>query len=276
MRARELYGSEVVSQFAYQRACATQKTLKGRRGCRSGSEVRVLFLGLLLCLVPAAFAQQDAPVRPTIRVAATATIAAKPDRAQIDIGVVTQAQQADQAATDNAKQVGAVLAALRHAAGEGADIQTLGYTLTPDFRYAAGSEPVLVGYTASNVVRVTLDDLKRVGSVADAATHSGADRVQDMRFTLREPESVRLQALRQAALQANSEADALASALGVRVLRVLSVEENGSMSVPMRHMLHAAARARTDEESTPIETGTLNVSADIALTVEVGERHGAP
>lgn len=236
--------------------------------------MRFLFLGPLLCMVPAAFAQQNMPVQPTIRVTATATIAAKPDRAEIDVGVVTQALQADQAATENAKQVSAMLTALRRAAGKGADIQTVSYTLTPNFRYATGSEPVLIGYTATNVVRVTLDDLERLGIVADAATHSGANRIQDMRFTLREPESVRLQALRQAALKANGEAETLASALGVRVLRVLSVDENGSAPLPIRHIMLAVARARADEESTPIEAGTLNVSADIALTVEVGEGRG--
>jgi hypothetical protein len=66
----------------------------------------------------------------------------------------------------------------------------------------------------------------------------------------------------------------LASALGLRVLRVLSVDENGSTPMPIRHIMLALARPRAEEEATPIEAGTLNVSADITLTVEVGEGRG--
>ncbi len=134
--------------------------------------MRFLFLGLLLCMMPTAFAQQNVPLRPTIRVAATAMIAAKPDRAEIDIGVITRGRAGRPGSNANAKQVSTVLIALRHAAGEGTDIQTVSYTLTPNYRYATGSEPLLVGYTATNVVRVTLDDLKKVGIVIDAATSS--------------------------------------------------------------------------------------------------------
>lgn len=58
---------------------------------------------------------------PTIRVAAAASIAAKPDRAEIDCGVVTQASLSREAAAENAKQVSAVLAALRELALENFD-----------------------------------------------------------------------------------------------------------------------------------------------------------
>lgn len=239
------------------------------------SHVRFFLFAPLMCLLPAAFAQQDASAKSTIRVVATATVAARPDRAEIDIGVITQAEKPADAAAANARQLTAVLGALREAAGAAAEIQTLSYALTPVYRYATGAQPVLTGYTASNVVRVTLDDLEKVGSVVDAATRSGANRIQDIRFVLRDPESVRLEALRQAARKADSEADALASALGVRVLRVLSAEESGSAPMPVRRMMLAAPQARAAEEATPIEAGTLNVSADVTLTVEVGERRAA-
>jgi hypothetical protein len=225
----------------------------------------------MLSLAPTAFSQQSTPATPTIRVMASAVISAKPDHAEIDIGVVTQAQQPGDAAAENAKKVSSVLAALRKAADKAADVQTVSYTLTPTYRYPTGEEPVLVGYTASNTVRVALDDLERLGMVADAAIHAGANRILDMRFTLRDPQGVRLEALRQAALKAHGEADALASALGVRVSRILSVDEGNSAPVPVRHIMLATKRMRADD-ATPIEGGTLGVRADVTLTVEVGQK----
>lgn len=230
----------------------------------------VAVLAPCLWMTPIAFAQQDASLKPTIRVAAAATITAKPDRAEIDVGVVTQAVQARDAVSQNAVQVSSVLTALRQAAGDDAEVQTVSYTLTPTFRSRAAEEPVPTGYAANNIVRVTLSDLGKLGAVADAATHSGANRIQDIRFTLRDPQSVRLQALREAALKAKGEAEALAAALGVRIVRVLTVDESGPTSSPIRHIMLALPRARAQEASTPIEAGTLNVNADVTLTDEVG------
>ena len=50
--------------------------------------------------------------------------------------------------------------------GPSADIRTTGYSLSPDYRYPReGGEPSISGYTATNVVQVTLVDLTQVGQV---------------------------------------------------------------------------------------------------------------
>jgi uncharacterized protein YggE len=236
--------------------------------------LKSLLLGVALlgvCLPPTALAETTARSASTIRVTGNAMVAARPDRAEIDIGVMTQSQDASAAAANNAAHLQAVLTQLRKVLGERADIKTVSYTLTPNYRVEpGGAEPILTGYAANNIVRVTLDDLGKAGAVIDAATRSGANRVQDIRFTLREPETVRLQALREAATQAKAEADALASALGLKVLRVLSVEEAGGLVRPIRPMPFATARAEAAAVVTPVEAGSLEVSATVTLTMEVG------
>ena len=111
-----------------------------------------------------------------------------------------------------------------------------------------------------------LDDLTRVGSVIDASTQAGANRVQNLQFMLRSESAVQTQALREAAAIARTKADALASALGLRIVRVLSVVETSPVSVPMRDV----AFARAEGASTPIEPGTIEVRATVMLRVEVG------
>ena len=133
-------------------------------------------------------------------------------------------------------------------------------------------EPTIEGYTALNVVQVTLDDLAKIGAVIDAATQAGANHVQGIQFTLRDQDAVRAQALREAATRARAEVDVLAAALGVKVLRVLSVEENSPRVVPVRVYMGGAARAMAASAAaaTPVEAGTLDVTADVTLSVEVG------
>ena len=213
---------------------------------------------------------QEPAVRmpPHVRTMGEATVTARPDRAQIDVGVVTQADTSQAAVQQNAQKLETTLARLRQLLGAGADIKTISYSVTPNYRYPAqGGEPTITGYTATNIVRVTLDDLTKVGNVIDTATQGGSNRIQNLRFMLRDEAPVKAQALREAAVKARASANALAEALGLKTVRVLSVAEGGSPIVPVRDV----AFARQEEASTPIEPGTIEVTASVVLTVEVAQ-----
>jgi uncharacterized protein YggE len=160
---------------------------------------------------------------------------------------------------------------VRKVAGPTAVLKTTSYTLNPNYRYhPKEGEPTIDGYTALNVVEVTLDDLGRIGAVIDAATQAGANRIQGIQFTLRDQDAVRAQALREAATRARAEVDVLASALGLKVLRVLTVEESSPRVMPLRVYNGAARAAAADAAPTPVEGGTLDITADVTLSVEVG------
>src|SRR5581483_12414665 len=110
------------------------------------------------------------PPRPaTIQVTGQAQVSEAPDRVYIDIGVTTQAQKSEAAASQNAKRLTEVIAALKRAAGPGAQLTTTQYSVSPNYTYPRGGTPTVAGYTASNVVRIRLDDLGRIGRVIDAA-----------------------------------------------------------------------------------------------------------
>jgi len=212
----------------------------------------------------------DKPLRPTIRVSGEATVTAKPDQAELTLGVVTQAPTGQAATTQNAQKVDAVLSQLRKAMGAGAEIKTLSYSLSPNYRYPKeGGEPTISGYTASNVIGVKTGELAQVGKLIDLATQSGANSVQSLRFTLKDEQAALSQALREAAVKAKAKADALASALKLRILRVLQVDEGGQ---PVRPVFAEAMMARAGVEgkvATPVEPGTVEVQAMVTLTVEI-------
>lgn len=227
-----------------------------------------LFITLILFAAASAAAQTPANEKmpPSVRTTGEAVVTAQPDRAQIDIGVVTQAETSQTAVAQNAEKVEATLSRLRSLLGADADIKTVSYAVSPNYRYPKeGGEPTVAGYTATNIVRVTLDNLTQVGRVIDTATEAGANRIQNLRFTLKDEANVQMQALRAAALQARRKADALASALNLSVVRVLSVEESSPVVIPVRDV----SFARTEAASTPIEPGTIEVRATVTLTVEI-------
>jgi uncharacterized protein len=214
-----------------------------------------------------AFAQQ--PPLSSIRVTGDAQVSARPDRVQIEIGVSTRAATSQEAAAQNARQVDAVLDAVRKTT-PAAVLKTISYSLNPNYDYHVSGEPTINGYSAANVVQVTLDDLDRIGSVIDAAARAGANHVQGIRFTLRDQDAVRAQALREAATRARAQAEVLAGALGLKVVRVLAVEENSPRLTPLySHPVARAAGLSASAVPTPVEAGALEVTADVTLTVEV-------
>lgn len=222
----------------------------------------------LLLAVGVVSAQEMHQKPPSIQTSGEAVVTAKPDRAQIDVGVGTQADTSQSAVTQNAQKLEATLARLRQLLGNNADIKTISYSVSPNYRYPKeGGEPTISGYTATNIVRVTLDDLTKVGSVIDTAAQAGSNRIQNLRFILKDESAAQAQALREAAIQARTKAQALASALDLKIVRVLSVSESGSPVQPFRDV----AFARAEAASTPIEPGTIEIRATVSYMVEVSQ-----
>jgi uncharacterized protein YggE len=217
--------------------------------------------------MPAA-AQETEKLPPHIRTSGDAVVTVQPDRALIDIGVVTQSDTSKAAVTGNAEKAQRTITALRQLLGSSADIKTISYTLAPVYRYPKeGGEPTITGYIASNIVRVTLDDLTKVGNVIDTGSQAGANQIQNLRFTMKDDSAVQAEALRNAALKARAKAQALASAMNVRILRVRTLEESSSPVYPVRDIAFMKAEAA----STPIEAGTIEIRASVVLTVDIAQ-----
>ena len=228
---------------------------------------RLVLLSVFLLMPLAAQDRAGTHTPPFVRVTGEASVSAKPDQAEINIGVVTQAAGADEAASQNAKQATAVISSLRGILGQAADIKTSNYSLTPMQRYPKdGGAPSITGYSASNTVHVKTQDLTAVGKIIDTVTKSGANNIQGIQFTLHDDRAVRTQAVREAAQQARGSGDALAGALGLHVVRVISAETTQPVSVRPYEM---AAMARVAAAPTPVEPGSVDVRATVVLTLEV-------
>jgi len=215
----------------------------------------------------------ERPRPPSITVNGDATISVEPDQAQIDIGVVTQARSAPDASKDNAERLARVLAEVKKLLGRGDEVKTSGYALTPNYRYPQGGKPEIVGYTASNTVRIKTAKLDEVGKMIDAAMQAGANNINRLVFTLKDEEASRLDALRQATAKAKAKAEAIAASLGLKVLRIASVSEGERSFQPIfRQAPMARAEAMVAQAPTPVEAGTVDVRSSVTLTAEVAER----
>jgi uncharacterized protein YggE len=219
---------------------------------------------LLVFLLALPLLGQQVTTRRSVRAIGEGSISVQPDVARVSLGVVTQADTAGQAASENATRASAVIDQLRALLGSGAEIRTASYSLTPNYGYQSGGAPAaIVGFTATNIVEALVADLSLIGRVIDTGIQAGANRVDSLRLTLNDEEPSRAQALRQAGQKARARAEAIAAGVGVRLGQVISAEEGVSYGV-----IPLDARATT-AATTPIQPGSLEVRANVTLEIEI-------
>ena len=229
----------------------------------------------LFCTVSASYPQtvRERTRPPAITVNGEATITAEPDQAQIDIGVFTQARNAPDASKENAERLARVLAEVKKLLGRDDEVKTSGYTLNPQYRYPQSGKPEIVGYTATNTLRIKTAKLDEVGKLIDSAMQSGANNINRLVFTLKDEEAARLEALRQASAKAKAKAEAIAASLGLKILRIASVTEGERAFQPiLRQAPMARGEALAAQAPTPVEPGTVEVRSTVTLTAEVSEK----
>ncbi|MHA4899820.1 SIMPL domain-containing protein, partial [Enterococcus faecium] len=87
--------------------------------------MKIFSAAVLLCLASQVNAQQSASPVSSIRVTADSVVTAKPERALIDVGVLTQEKQSQNAVTQNSRQMDGIMTALHNLLGADADIKTI-------------------------------------------------------------------------------------------------------------------------------------------------------
>jgi uncharacterized protein YggE len=217
----------------------------------------------------AALAQgnMEGPLPPgTIRVVGEATITAKPDVAELDVGVVSEAKTAEAASAENARKMDKVMAALKKEVGAGGEVKTVGYMVTQRYNEPKPNErqQTIAAYVVTNIVRARIPDVKSAGRVVDVALKQGANEVQRLIFTFKNPEPVLAEALKAAASKARTRANALAAALGLKLGAVLSVSD-GDFSARPAPFSEMRAKLASADVATPIEAGELEVPATVTV-----------
>jgi len=222
-------------------------------------------LVVLLCFAGAGLWAQPLIRNSFVRAFGESTVSVKPDLAKVEFSVVTQASTAQDASSQNAMRTSNVLSQLQTLLGPNADIQTVAYSMSPNYTYPpGGGTPTLVGYTVSNTVRVTTTDLSITGKIIDTGIQAGANQVSGLQFGLKDDQPVRAQALRLATAQAKAHADAMAGGAGMHSGGFRSIEEGIVVQSSTRSPT-AGAGATT----TPIVTGLVDIEASVTIEVDL-------
>ena len=189
-----------------------------------------------------------------------------PDRAWVQVSVESRAKSPREAQKLNADAMSAVLQKLKSSGLGGDALQTRGYDLQPEFDYNNGRQ-TLRGYVARNNVELRVDELPRLGELLEQAVASGATSVGGVRFDLKDRASAEREALRLAVEDARRRADAVAAGAGMKIERIVRVEEHRvSIGPPPRPMMAMRTGVAEAAGEPPIEAGELEVRSAVTLT----------
>ena len=236
----------------------------------------ILFAALLAgAALPAAAEAQQASITQTIAgtrldINATGEVTRVPDLAIISAGVVSRSATAVAALQDTANRMDKVLAALKRAGVQDRDIQTSSVNLNAEYRYPENQAPQLVGYTASNNVTIRFRDIRSSGKIVDALVAQGANQISGPNLVVDKPEAALDEARAKAIAIGRARADLYARSLGMRVVRVVSINERGGYYAPPPPAPPPPPMmARMEAAPTSIQPGEQKLQVSLAMTFEL-------
>ena len=96
------------------------------------------------------------------------------------------------------------------------DIETISYTITPQYEYV-NDKALLQGYRVEHLYEITVLNVQKAGEVYDIAVSNGANVAKGLRFRVSHPNKYYEQALIQALHQAVEKARAIASTYNLNI-----------------------------------------------------------
>lgn len=237
-----------------------------------------------LAVATPAIAQAIGPV-PTIEAGHTLlTVSAEgrstrtPDLAVFSAGVTTQGATAGEALAANSRAMSGVIAALRKAGIAERDVQTSNLNLNPVYaqprRNPDGSyeneQQRIVGYQVNNTVNVRQRKLEEYGKVIDTLVASGANQVNGPSFTMDNSDAALDEARIAAMKAARARGNLYAQAAGLRVVRIVSIQESGGYYAPQPVMVMARMdAAQAPAPPPPVAAGELQLTANVTVQFEL-------
>ncbi|MFI4853778.1 MAG: SIMPL domain-containing protein [Phycisphaerales bacterium JB065] len=208
---------------------------------------------------------------PTVSVSGKGTVSVKPDRATVSVGAWHQAETAIEAQSRVNEIIEEATKEIRKVKAEGMLIQTSGLSLSPVYNYQRDKEPKIIGYRASIMLTVRIDDIDKTGAVIDAAMETGVNQMHGVSFSLKDDSGARRDALKKAVQDGRQKAEAIADALGRPIQDLLEVSEQG-VSVPIINRgIESYRTMAADSAATPIEAGEIEISASVNISYSLGQ-----
>ncbi|MBI5022619.1 MAG: SIMPL domain-containing protein [Candidatus Magasanikbacteria bacterium] len=203
----------------------------------------------------------------TISVSGEGKVTGTPNIAVTEIGLLTEKADVASAQKENSEKMNKLISEVKKLGIKDEDIQTTQYSIYPKYDYTDGRN-ILSGYTVQQSVTVKIRDLTKINTVLAKVGEVGANQVSSLSFTIDDKEALRASARELALKNVQEKAVALARALGVRLVRVVSFNESSGNDVGLKNYpLYAEGIGGGGVPD--IQTGSLDIKVNANVVYEI-------
>lgn len=187
--------------------------------------------------------------------------------AQVNVGVEVQGKNVQDVQKEAAQRSSAVVSLLKSRNVQ--KLQTAGINLSPVYSYTNNVQKI-TGYSASNNVSFQIAT-DQAGVLLDEVVKAGASRINGVSLVASDEAIAQAQklALQKATKDAQQQANAVFSTLGLQAKEILTIQINNA--TPPQPIYREAAQMRGDAKltaaPTPIEAGEQRVEASVTLQI---------
>lgn len=225
-------------------------------------------LALLSSLVFSSLSHADSQPHepePSINVSGIGEVSVSPDKAIITVSIEARRKRIQAARDEVNAVIGRALAVTDSLAIERQYVNSSASNIRPEYRHHNGKRN-FEGYYVSRQLVIDLRDLEQIGALNEKLLDAGINNVSAPRLGSTQAAEHKRQALTQASKDARKNAQALASGLGVKLGKVLSLNAHSNHHNPLpRGMMMKAAYAEADTAapSETYETGQIRFRANV-------------
>ena len=197
---------------------------------------------------------------PLLSFSVSEEVRAAPDRASIGAGVTNTAPTAVEALRANSAAMEKLVAAVKARGIKPENIQTSGINLSPQYDYSnrgEGQPPRFIGYQVSNTVRVTTDDIGKLGEMLDALVAAGGTNIDGPYFSVKDADAMLAPARATAFREAGEKAADYARLAGYSRADLVAVSEGSGFSGPPPIPFAVQASDARAESKAVIEPGQV-------------------
>lgn len=205
---------------------------------------------------------------PTISAAGEAKIIVKPDIAEVSFSVVTQGTSPSDVQSSNDEKMRKAIDFLKSEGIKSEDTKTTGYFLSPqyDFNREFPVPQRIIGYSLTQTVSVKISDLEKVGKIVGGLTDQGVNQINNVSLSVDDPNALKTEARKEAITKARSQAEAIASGLGVKLGKIIAFSES-PIAFPMPFAVKEMALGRGGDA--PIEPGSEEITVTVSITYAI-------
>lgn len=211
----------------------------------------------------------------TITVSGTGEAFAIPDVALISFTVTNEGESVKEAQDKTTEAVATNLKGIRDLGILDKDIKTTSYTSSPKYSgtpctyyYCRDNDQKIIGYTVSESIEVKLHDTSMTGAVLALLGENGVSLVYGPNYTIDDEDAVQAIARANAIEMAKEKAKVLAKDLDVRLVQIVSFQEDGNMPYDyLNDGFMTAAKESSDIPEVPL--GENKFTSSVSITYEI-------